>query len=295
MVRHPARALALAATPLAALCAVANSVRIHTALPQLVPRHSESADAYEVLQRSGRSSLLGAMRMVVPFAADAPLFSAAGWARLGSLTREVAAVPGVASARSLATVGTGALQVARLVLPGPLKDAYATPDGRWAVIDVLPDLAHADPLLVAERLERVEAGRFPAAMSGLPSFALDYARSVDKALVRVVLAACVGALAVLLAAFRGVLVACKAVALNLLVSVAALGVVGIMHGVPVNALGCRRRSPSWCSSSRLQSAWTTNCSCWRRYRSDDERECRMSRRSNRRCTTPQRSSGAVRC
>jgi RND superfamily putative drug exporter len=123
------------------------------------------------------------------------------------------------------------------------RRAFVSRDRRAVVLDVLPS-EHADRHDLSRLVRRLRAAD-PTALTGLPgariqiggipAFHVDYGTAVKSRFWAIVTLAIVGTLLALFAGFKSVLVPLKAVALNLLSVVAALGVLVLVfqdgHGV----------------------------------------------------------------
>ena len=247
VVRHPWPVIATTAVPLALLAWHAASARLVTPLGNWLPAGMESAEAVDDLARAGRVALVGALRVVVELPAAEPALSDSGWAALGRTTRAIAAVPGVAQARSITTFGTGDLIVARQVVPAAVTGSYLSRDRRLAIVDVIPDISSgaAAATDLVSRLRAIGAvalgvnrgGRI--LVGGLPAYIVDYTAGIRRALPAIILATTLSTLLALLVLLRVPLLVLKAVTLNLLVASAAIGatVLVFQDGVGLSLLG----------------------------------------------------------
>ena len=203
-----------------------------TPLDGWIPAGIESGDALADLARAEREGVAGTLRVLVDFPNSEPVLGARGWDALTRASGAMRAVPGVADVHSLATIGTGSLLVARGVLPRDVRAMYVSTAGHSALIDVVPSTrgGWTDAIALVERLRALDAEKVTGisgariAVAGLPAYALDYEIAVRGALPWIVAGTAFATFIALLLALRAPLVALKAVALNLLVAAAAVGV-----------------------------------------------------------------------
>jgi RND superfamily putative drug exporter len=245
---HPLAVLVVAAAPLGVLAW--QTTRLSTELPRgdWLPRDLESSRGLRTLSGMGRSGIVNALRIVVELPKDATWDSPQGWTAVRRAAQTVAADPRVAMVRSLPTV-TGMVNPNFDVLsrmPADLRRQMATDDGRIALIEVLPTesagvrgagdlvrhLRASSATLTGIAGSKVEIG-------GLPALNVDYETSTIGHLQMVILLVVGATLVSLLAAFRSVLVAVKAIALNLFSVAVAFGAVVVVFqdGHGVRALG----------------------------------------------------------
>ncbi len=229
VVRHPLIAIVGGAAPLVALAALALHARLETPLRNWLPPQLESARALARLEQAGRANAAGTLHVLLHF--PRPVLDSAGWEGLRRAGAGFGAVRGVGAVRSLATIGTGALVVARHVLPAAVTASYVSDDGFTALIELVPSFTDGDSLgALVRRVRAVDPSRLTALagtsmlVGGLPAYVEDYAASVRHALPHVVTATTIATLLVLLLALRAPFLAVKAVLLNLLVAAAAVGV-----------------------------------------------------------------------
>jgi RND superfamily putative drug exporter len=118
--------------------------------------------------------------------------------------------------------------------------AFTSVDETSALIEIVPaaglDAAGAASLVRDLRMYR---GEVSIRIGGVPAWSVDYADAIAAHAVRAIVLAAVGAFIVLLIAFRSVLVAAKAVALNLLSAAAAVGatVLAFQEGIAGSLFG----------------------------------------------------------
>jgi RND superfamily putative drug exporter len=232
VVAHPWRALLLGALPLAAL--TLQAVRLRTGLPRgnWLPSALESTRALDDLRAMGRGNAIQGIRVVLILPENASVRRSAGWNALGRLAdsldtdRRVRRVHSVVDVAREAGMGRTALAF----LSDSLTGGLVTADGRVALLEVLPeDSLDANGLMSFVRELRTQwNGRIglPGArlqVGGLPAFNADY-RDAAAGWFRPVVMLVVGTTLVsLLIGMRSILVAVKAVTLNLLSVAAAFG------------------------------------------------------------------------
>ncbi|MES1259556.1 MAG: MMPL family transporter, partial [Gemmatimonadota bacterium] len=237
VVRRPWIVIAVTALPLVLLAWHARTARLVTPLTDWLPAGMESTDALRDLQRAGRSGVVGALRVVLELPRGERALSDSGWESLRRETAAIGALPGVATARSLTTIGTGALVVARFVLPAAVKQSYLSRDERYAIIDVIPDMRSGESA-ATELVPRLRA-RDVGLVGGLPAYVADYAVAIRQSLPYIIAATTLAALLVLAVVLRAPVLVLKAVVLNLLVAAAAIGATVLVYqdGVGIGLSG----------------------------------------------------------
>lgn len=228
--RRPLLVLSLALPLPIVLAGAAMHTRLVTPLDRWLPASAESTVALADLEQAGRGAAVGMLRVLL-IQPGADVLTGPGWEVLQTTGKRLAEVPGVASVRSLATVGTGELVVARHVLPDQVKAAYLSRDRSTAIVDLSPDpgLPRDSLSVLVQRIRAasraVAAGPVAHRLvtGGLPAYALDYEQATRRVLPRIVGVIGLATFLVLVVAFRAPVVALKAVVLNLLVVSAAIG------------------------------------------------------------------------
>jgi len=209
----------------------------------------ESSLALQRLESMKRSGVVQSIRIVVELPAGAAWDSPAGWAAIKQASDRLASDPRVARVRSLSTVtGLVAPNLALLAaMPGEVRGSLGSSDGRLALIDVMPSetATPRDAMNLARELRAAGArkltGLSAATMQvgGLPALNVDYERSVSGRFMMIVGLVVGLTMLALLIGFRSVLIAAKAVALNLLSVAVAFGAVVLVFqdGFGVGLLG----------------------------------------------------------
>lgn len=246
---HPVSVLLAAGLPV--LLLAVQSTRLSAELPRgnWLPSSMESARGLHALEAMERSGIVNSVRVMVEFPAEAPWDSPAGWSALRRASERLALDPRIARVRSLPTA-TGFhapnLQLIAALPPG-LRASLVSADGRSALIEVMPtELAGqrgAMDIVREIRGERASSltglARSQIMVGGLAAFNVDYQAAVGDSFWSIVAAVVGVTMLALLAAFRSVLIAAKAVALNLLSVAAAFGAVVVVFqdGTGLRLLG----------------------------------------------------------
>ena len=246
---HPLPVLVIAAAPLGAIAL--QTGRLTSDLPRgdWLPREMESSRALRTLSTMKTSGIVNAIRVVVEFPKGTTWDSPAGWSALRRVGDRIAADSRVARVRSL-PIATGLISpnfevLARL--PADARSAMATADGRLALIEVIP--TEAAGVRGANELVR-DIRSMPVAsliaipgssfeVGGLPALNVDYESSTLGHFQTIVLLVVGATMISLLLGFRSVMIAIKAVALNLFSVAVAFGAVVIVFqdGHGIRALG----------------------------------------------------------
>lgn len=246
---HPLAVLMVAGAPVAGLAFQAT--RLSSELPRgdWLPPRMESAQALATLSEMERSGVVNAIRVIVHLPRGAPWDSPAGWSAVARASDRLAADPRVSRVRSL-PVATGMtapnLQVLAQ-LPESVRGALGSSDGRMALIEIMPteDEARRGAMDLVRELRSASPGAYTGLprsaleVGGLAAFNVDYENAIGNRFWNVVLAVVVVTMFALMVGFRSVLIAVKAVALNLLSVAAAFGAVVLVFqdGYGISALG----------------------------------------------------------
>ena len=247
--RHPVLVLLVAGIPLILLGAQARRIDMDLPRGDWLPREMESAIAVRDLAGMGRSGVVNTMRIVIDMPAGSSALDATGWQATRAIAERVASDARVAEVRSLPTIVGGSVPnpVLLMMVPDPVRRSFVSNDERASVIEVVPREG-ADPRALTElarewrrtlrsTIDAPEGTR--VLVGGLPAFNADYQDAVAGRLHLVVGLVLGGTLVVLFIAFRSVLVALKAVVLNLVSVIAAFGalVLVFQDGLGASLLG----------------------------------------------------------
>jgi RND superfamily putative drug exporter len=232
---HPFAVLVIAGAPLGVVAFQAT--RMSTDLPRgdWLPKDMESSRGLRTLSAMKTSGVVNALRVVVRFPQGARWDTPAGWSALDKMSALLAADERVERVRSL-PVATGLaspnLQLLAAV-PREVRESLGSGDGRLALIEVLP--SEKAGIRGAAELVRNLRAMSPAVLTGLPGMTIevgglpalnvDYERSTAGRFGSIVLAVTAATFIALLVGFRSVLVAIKALVLNLFSVAVAFGAV----------------------------------------------------------------------
>ena len=230
IVAHPWLALILAGTPLLLL---AWQVRqLDTSLPRgdWLPQTAESVHALHTLKQMDREGVVESMRIIVELPTDSIAQTDAGWTVLDRLTKRLASDPRsgrVISITSIAESNRSSL----LNLSRETRRTFLSSDGRAALIEVLP----ASSVGLRGQVEWVRELRTTGVLAltgvpgatllvgGIPALNADYETIIRDCFPSVMALVVGGTLFALLCGFRSIVVAVKAIVLNLLSVAASFG------------------------------------------------------------------------
>ena len=242
---HPLLVLVAAGIPTGLLAF--QSTRLSSDLPRgdWLPPSMESARALQSLKNGGRSGVVNSIRVVVSLPDGHSWDSPSGWAAVKKLSDELSADGRVSRVRSLPAV-TGMITPNLGViaaLPSTIRDALTSRDGKTALIEIMPsEAAGQSGAMDLVRELRAQSGvrltglaGTTLSVGGLPAFNVDDESAIGDRFFNVVIAVILVTMIALVIGFRSVLVAVKAVALNLLSVATAFGAVVLVfqdgHGI----------------------------------------------------------------
>ncbi len=229
---RPVLALVLASAPLLLLAAQWRRLGTATPLGDWLPKGSESVRAYHQLEAMGRSNLIHSLRVVLDFPPGVQLDSEEGWAaaaRLFDRLRRDGRFERVQCLPAILDRPDG-LRFLPLVSPAVRRTLEAS-DGSATLFESIPAarLSPRDQVNLARELRTWNAAEITGlpgvkmSVGGRPAFDADYEDIVARHFRRVVVLVVVCTFLALFAGFRSLLVALKAVLLNLLSVGAAFG------------------------------------------------------------------------
>jgi putative drug exporter of the RND superfamily len=231
IVAHPWLALLMAGVPLLLL---AWQVRhLDTSVPKVnwLPKAAESVDALDALERMDRSGVVESLRILVELPEDSIAQTDAGWNAVDRLSKQLARDPRCARVISITTIA----ESDRSSLASLSRETYRTflsSDGRAALLEVVP----ATSVSLREQVNWVRALRKTGApaltgipdatllIGGIPALNADYETLVLDHFPSATALVVAGTLFALLAGFKSVFAAVKAIGLNLLSVTASIGV-----------------------------------------------------------------------
>lgn len=228
---RPLIALCVTSAPLLLLALQAH--RLDTTMPRgnWLPRGTEAVEAYHRLESMGRANVINALRVVLDLPPGVTLESEAGWAAATLLYERLSADSRAERVECLPSIVKGRdPKYLALVSPG-VRRSLAAEDGSAALFEVIPStsLTPADQVAFARSVRTwnvEEATGLPGTkmrVGGRPAFDADYEDVVAEHF-RLVISLVVGCTFIaLFAGFRSLMIAIKAVLLNLLSVGAAFG------------------------------------------------------------------------
>jgi len=230
IVARPWLALMLAVTPL--LLLAWQATRLDTRVPQgnLLPESAESVHALHTLEQMDRAGVVYSMRILVELPTDSIAQTDAGWNAIDRLSRQLASDPRSARVISITTIAEGN-RSSLTDLSRETRRTFLSSDGWAALLEVLPtgSVSFRDQVDWVRELRKTGAVALtgvPGAtleIGGIPALNADYQTIVTSRFVPVTSMVVVGTLAALLAGFRSLFAAVKAILLNLLSVAASFG------------------------------------------------------------------------
>ena len=235
VVAHPVLVLLVAGTPVVLLAWEAR--RLYPELPRgnWLPPTMESARAAQDLADMRRDGVVNSLRVLLDLPQGATLLDSTGWMATRRLGAAIAADPRVGRVRSLTTVIPTERPNLMMysLLSATARNALVTPDGRAAVIEVVPaqGAGFNELTQLSRDLRKLDVGRLTGApgtelrVGGMPAFNADYIDTIRDRTAVVVFLVVALTLVALMVGFGSVLIPLKALALNLLSVAAAFGAV----------------------------------------------------------------------
>ena len=242
VVAHPWRAIFLAGVPL--LLLAAQAMRLNTDVPRgdWLPSQAESVRALHTLEKMDRVGMVYSLRVILELPTDLIAQSDAGWNVLDRFSKRLASDPRSGRVISLTTIaGSDRSQLTNI--SRDTRRAFLSRDGRAALIEVLP----ATSVTLNDQVHWVRELREEGAVlltgvpgatlriGGIPALTADYQTIVRDRFTSVLALVVVGTLLALLAGFRSLFAAVKAIALNLLSVAASFGALVLVfqegHGI----------------------------------------------------------------
>ncbi|HEY1987734.1 MAG TPA: MMPL family transporter [Terracidiphilus sp.] len=230
IVAHPWSALLLAATPL--LLLAWQATRLDTSLPKgnWLPESAESVHALHTLERIDRAGVVYSLRVLVELPKDSIAQTDEGWNALDRLSKRIAADPRSARVISITTIAEGN-RSALTDIPRETRRTFLSGDGRAALIEVLPagSVSLRDQVRWLRELRTTGGEALTGVpgttlqIGGIPALNADYQTIVTKRFIPVTVMVVTGTLVALLAGFRSLFAAVKAIALNLLSVASSFG------------------------------------------------------------------------
>ena len=246
---RPVAVLLVAGAPLGALAL--QSARLTTDLPRgdWLPREMESSRGLRTLSGMKTSGVVNAIRVVFHFPDGVTWDSPRGWSALGRAGAMLAEDDRVGQVRTLPIASGFTSPNLQLLaaIPRDVRESLVSADGKLALIEILPS-EKAGIRGAADLVREIRAmppgmlGGLPGArvdVGGLPALNVDYEASTAGRFISIVVAVTLATFIALLVGFRSVLIAVKAIALNLFSVAVAFGAVVLVFqdGVGSELLG----------------------------------------------------------
>jgi RND superfamily putative drug exporter len=230
IVAHPWLALLLAGTPLLLLAWQAKHLDTDMPRGNWLPESAESVQALHTLERMDRAGIIYSLRVIVELPGDSVAQSDANWNAMDRITTRLAADPRCARAISITTLANGS-RAYLTDIPRETRRTLLSGDGHAALIEVLPktSVSLREQVEWTRQIRQIGAPELtgiPGArliIGGVPALNADYQTIVQEHFPWVTAMVVGATLLALLAGFRSLFVAVKAIVLNLVSVAAAFG------------------------------------------------------------------------
>jgi putative drug exporter of the RND superfamily len=230
VVAHPWIALVLAGAPLILLAW--QVTRLDTSVPKgdWLPESAKSVQALHALEKMDRVGVVYSMRVIAELPTDSIAQTDAGWNAIDRLSKRLASDPRCARVISITTIAEGN-RASLTDLSRETRRTFLSSDGRAALLEVLPatSVSLRDQVDWVRELRKTGAADLtgvPGAtlqIGGIPALNADYQTIVTNRFVPVMAMVVCATFLALLAGFRSLFAAVKAIALNLLSVAASFG------------------------------------------------------------------------
>jgi putative drug exporter of the RND superfamily len=242
VVAHPWLAIFLAGVPL--LLLASQAAHLDTNVPQgdWLPSQAESVQALHTLEKMDRVGMVYSLRVILELPTDSIAQTDAGWNALDRFSKRLASDPRSGKVISLTTIaGSDRSQLSNI--PRDTHRAFLSRDGKAALLEVSPvsSVSLNDQVAWVRELRKegaVVLTGVPGAtlrVGGIAALIADYQTIVKERFVSVLELVVGGTLLALLAGFRSLFAAVKAIALNLLSVAASFGALVLVfqqgHGI----------------------------------------------------------------
>jgi putative drug exporter of the RND superfamily len=244
VVAHPWLAIILAGTPL--LLLAWQATRLSTNVPggDWLPSQAESVHALHALEKMDRVGMVYSLRVILELPTDSIAQTDAGWNAVDRFSKRIASDPRSEKVISLTSIaGSNRSQLSNI--PRDTRRAFLSGDGRAALLEVLPatSVSLNDQVNWVRELRKEGAvilTGVPGAklrIGGIAALIADYQTIVKERFISVLELVVGGTLLALLAGFRSLFAAVKAIALNLLSVAASFGALVLVfqegHGIRI--------------------------------------------------------------
>jgi RND superfamily putative drug exporter len=228
----PWRALLLVGIPL--LLLASQALQLKPGLPRIdwLPKGAESVRALHRLDAMGNANIVQSLRVILELPPGSEINTYSGWNAIRLLASGLASDKRADRVVSLPSLLGGGLGPSFMpLLSAETRRNFTRGDGRATLLELVPASGVSTSELTAwvRDIRAVDAGKLTEvvgakiSIGGLAALDEDYGSVIRARLPQVALLVLVGTLVALLAAFRSVAVAVKAIALNLFSVAAALG------------------------------------------------------------------------
>ncbi len=243
IVSQPWLAIFLAGAPL--LLLASQAARLNTNVPRgdWLPSAAESVRALHTLEKMDRVGMVYSLRVILELPTDSIAQTDAGWNALDRFSKRLASDPRSYRVISLTTIAEGN-RSGLGNLSRETRRTFLSRDGRAALVEILPATSvslndQVDWVRELRKTGAVALTEVPGArlrIGGIPALTADYQTIVRERFLSVIALVVGGTLVALLAGFRSLFAAVKAIALNLLSVAAAFGALVLVFQ---NGHGCR--------------------------------------------------------
>ncbi len=230
IVAHPWLAIILAGAPL--LLLASQGARLNTSVPKgdWLPSAAESVHALHTLEKMDRAGIVQSLRVILELPTDSMAETDSGWDTLDRLSKRLASDPRADRVISITTLA----ESNRSSLGNLSREthrSFLSRDGRAALLEVLPktSVSLRDQVNWVRELRKTGASALTGVsgatliIGGIPALNADYETIVGERFASVMALVVGGTLLALLAGFRSLFAAVKAIALNLLSVAASFG------------------------------------------------------------------------
>jgi putative drug exporter of the RND superfamily len=230
IVAHPWLALFVAGAPLLLLAWQIRGLDTSIPLGDWLPSAAESVHALHTLKRMDREGAVESLRIIIELPTDSIAQTDAGWNVLDRLTKQLASDPRSGRVISITTI-TESNRSSLRDLPRETRRTFLSSDGKAALLEVLPasSVSIRGQVNWVRELRKIGAPALTGVpdatllIGGIPALNADYETIIRDHFPRVMALIVGGTLLALLAGFRSVFVALKAIALNLFSVAASFG------------------------------------------------------------------------
>ena len=244
IVARPWFAIILAGVPL--LLLASQATRLSTNVPggDWLPSQAESVRALHALEKMDRVGIVYSLRVILELPTDSIAQTDAGWNAVDRFSKRLASDPRSEKVISLTTIAGGDRSELSNI-PRDTRRAFLSQDGQAALVEVLPatSVSLNDQVSWVRELRKqgaVALTGVPGAtlrIGGIAALTADYQAIVKQRFISVLALVVGGTLLALLAGFRSVFAAVKAIALNLLSVAASFGALVLVfqegHGIRI--------------------------------------------------------------